>query len=102
MKTLSHNRRVNMLTATSILENLPSKRFASYKTLLLEVASYWQDHAARLPSEIGPKDVVVRAASLHLIRRNSDGTVEIVISRSRSKSSRQRSKKVECVSAASV
>jgi hypothetical protein len=74
-----------MLTATSILENLPDKHFSSYKALLSRVATFWESQASRLPSEIGPKDVVIRAASMQLIRRNSDGSVDIVVARSRRK-----------------
>jgi hypothetical protein len=78
MRILGHNGDVKMLTTTSILETLGTKRFDSYKSLLSNVATFWERHADRLPSEIGPRDVVAKAASLRLLRKNADGSVDIV------------------------
>jgi hypothetical protein len=68
-----------MLTTASILETLDKKEFPSYKSLLSSVASFWETHAGRLPAEIGPRDVVAKAASMRLLKRNSDGTIIVVL-----------------------
>ncbi|RZU29021.1 hypothetical protein BDD14_6613 [Edaphobacter modestus] len=78
MRDLGHNGDVNMLTTTSIFETLGTKRFDSYKSLLSNVASFWEMHAGRLPSEIGPRDVVAKAVSLHLLKKNADGSIVII------------------------
>lgn len=86
MRNLGHNGGVNMLTTTSLFETLGTKRFDSYKSLLSNVASFWEMHAGRLPSEIGPRDVVAKAASMHLLKRNADGSI-VVVSPKRSRRS---------------
>jgi len=78
MRILRHNGGVNMLTTTSILQTLGVRHFDSYRSLLSNVANFWEAHAERLPSEIGPRDVVARAASLQLIRKNADGSIDIL------------------------
>lgn len=82
-----------MLTATSILQTLGVTHFDSYKSLLSNVATFWEEHADRLPAEIGPRDVVARAASLRLIRRNADGSIDIVRHRGATKTPRGSSKR---------
>jgi hypothetical protein len=78
MRDLGHNGKVNMLTTASIFETLRTKRFDSYKSLLSNVALFWETHAGRLPSEIGPRDVVAKAVSLHLLKKNADGSIMVV------------------------
>ena len=67
-----------MLTTNSILENLGQRRFESYKSLLSNVASFWETHADRLPIEIGPRDVVAKGVSLRIIKTEADGSIIIV------------------------
>jgi hypothetical protein len=93
MRDLGHNEEVNMLTTTSIFETLGTKRFDSYKSLLANVASFWETHAGRLPSEIGPRDVVAKAVSLHLLRKNADGSIMVVSPKRSRKSSNGSAKK---------
>jgi hypothetical protein len=80
-----------MLTTASILETLDKKEFPSYKSLLSSVASFWETHAGRLPAEIGPRDIVAKAASMRMIKRNANGTI-IVVSPKRIKKSGSTSK----------
>ena len=78
MPKLVHNGRMPMLTTDSILKTLDKREFPSYKSLLANIAAFWESHAERLPSEIGPRDVVAKAASMQLLQKRADGTILIV------------------------
>ena len=86
-RDLSHNEEVDMLTTESIFKSLGGRQFASYKNLLQDVTVVCQNNAGRLPSEIGPKDLVARAAMKHWIRQDQDGSICIVIRKSGRKKS---------------
>jgi hypothetical protein len=73
-----------MLTTTSLFEELTRKEFGSYKELLECVRNLFEQNVGRLPSEIGPRDLVARASSLGWIRQ-TDRSITIVLRKSKPK-----------------
>jgi len=78
-----HNGSMPMLTTDSILKTLDKREFPSYKSLLESISAFWEGHAGRLPSEIGPRDVVAKAASMQLLQKRANGVVVVTHNRTK-------------------
>jgi hypothetical protein len=76
---------MNMLTTESIFRTLNEKHFENYKKLLRNVTVACEQYAGRLPSEIGPRDLVARAAASRWLKQDADGSIRIVVSSPRSR-----------------